>query len=230
MDFSVLRKYRLFRIFATLFVTFLLIYFAVSGSARRRIRIIFSPSCIAYRQPVFSNRLTDRVVDYAIASRGSGIEACRDETDLKKMVREGKLVKVPAGRSFDIAGLTYSYPVLTPDARDLLKEIGSRFRERTDSRGLKGSKFTVTSMTRTTEKMKGLKRNNSNASVNSPHLNGNAFDISYLRFTSRKMFITECDKRYFKEVLAEVILELKSEKKCWATYEKNQSCYHVVAR
>jgi hypothetical protein len=78
--------------------------------------------------------------------------------------------------------------------------------------------------------MKGLRRNNSNASANSPHLNGNAFDITYLRFSSRKFFLTECDKRFFKEALAEVILDLRREKKCWATYEKNQSCFHVVAR
>jgi hypothetical protein len=126
--------------------------------------------------------------------------------------------------------LTYSYSYLTPDAAELLNEIGKRFREKTRTEGLNGSRFIVTSMTRTTDTMKGLRRNNSNASANSPHLNGNAFDITYLRFSSRKFFLTECDKRFFKEVLAEVILDLRREKKCWATYEKNQSCFHVVAR
>ena len=73
-------------------------------------------------------------------------------------------------------------------------------------------------------------RNNQNASVNSPHLNGNAFDISYLRFSCKKLFVTSCDKKYLKEALAQVIWELKAEKKCWATYETAQYCFHVVSR
>jgi hypothetical protein len=230
MDFSRLKRLRKGRVFAALFITFFTVYFAVSGDVRRRVRIIFSSSCRQYRQPVYSNRLTDRIVDYSEEAKRAGVKACSDEKELKKFLSEGKLVRVSSGRSYLIDRLTYSYSYITPEARDLLREIGRRFREKADSEGLKGSRFIITSMTRTTEKMKGLKRNNSNASVNSPHLNGNAFDISYMRFTSRKFFLTECDRRFFKEILAEVILELRREKKCWATYEKNQSCFHVVAR
>jgi hypothetical protein len=85
-------------------------------------------------------------------------------------------------------------------------------------------------MTRTTEKMKGLRKDNQNASVNSPHLNGNAFDISYIRFSCKKLFVTSCDKRFFKEALAETIWQLRKENKCWATYEKTQNCFHVVSK
>jgi hypothetical protein len=230
MDLSRLKRLRKGRIFAVLFIIFFTVYFTVSGDARRRIRIIFSHSCRQYNQPQFSNRLTDRIIDYSEQAKGTGIKACRDEKDLKKLISERKLVRVTPGRSYMIDRLTYSYSYLTPDASDLLNEIGRRFREKTRREGLNGSRFIITSMTRTTEKMKGLRRNNSNASANSPHLNGNAFDISYLRFTSRKFLLTECDKRFFKEVLAEVILDLRRERKCWATYEKNQSCFHVVAR
>jgi hypothetical protein len=230
MDLSRLKRLRKGRITAVLFIIFFICYFAISGNARRRVKIIFSQSCRQYNQKVFSNRLTDRIIDYSEQAKRTGIKACRDEKELKELISEGKLVRVTPGRSCKIDRLTYSYSYLTPDASKLLDEIGRRFREKTRREGLKGSKFIITSMTRTTEKMKGLRRNNSNASANSPHLNGNAFDISYLRFSSRKFFLTECDKRFFKEVLAEVILELRREKKCWATYEKNQSCFHVVAR
>src|SRR5512146_456643 len=60
--------------------------------------------------------------------------------------------------------------------------------------------------------------------------NGNAFDISYARFSFRKLFVTECDKWYMKEALAEIICQLREEKKCWATYERKQGCFHVVSR
>ena len=230
MDFSRLKRLRKGRIFVVLFITVFTVYLSVSGKARHRIRIIISPSCIRYDQSVYSYRLTDRIIDYSDQAKRTGIKACRDEKELKKLVSDGRLVRVSSGRSYVIDRLTYSYSAITPETRELLREIGRRFKEKTDREGLKGSKFIITSMTRTTEKMKGLKKNNSNASANSPHLNGNAFDISYLRFTTRKLFLTECDKRFFKEALAEVILDLRREKKCWATYEKNQSCFHVVAR
>ncbi|HLP71738.1 MAG TPA: DUF5715 family protein, partial [Bacteroidales bacterium] len=90
--------------------------------------------------------------------------------------------------------------------------------------------FLVTSMTRTSEKLRGLRRTNGNVSDNSPHLNGNAFDISYAHFSILKYDVTECDRWYMKEALAEVIWQLKQEKKCWATYERQQGCFHVVAR
>ena len=70
----------------------------------------------------------------------------------------------------------------------------------------------ITSMTRTTGNLKSLGKKNTNASDNSPHLNGNAFDISYARFRFRKLHVTECDKWYMKEALAEVIWKLREEK------------------
>jgi hypothetical protein len=230
MDLSRWKRLRKGRIFAVLLITILTIYFSVSGNARRRVRIIFSSSCRQYDQPLCSNKLTDRIIDYSEQAKSSGIKACRNEKELKALISDGKLVRVSSGRSFRIDRLTYSYSCLTPEASDLLKEIAKRFREKTNRQGLNGSRFIITSMTRTTEKMKGLRRNNSNASANSPHLNGNAFDISYLRFTTRKIYFTECDRRFFKEALAEVILDLRRERRCWATYEKNQGCFHVVAR
>jgi hypothetical protein len=74
------------------------------------------------------------------------------------------------------------------------------------------------------------RRYNSNSSENSPHLYGNTFDISYKRFIVRKLFLTNCDHKYLKEALAEVIWQLRNEKRCWATYERMQNCFHVVAR
>jgi hypothetical protein len=212
-------------------VLILLIIFIVSfPSARRRIFVIFSPSCINYKQTAYSSRLKDRIVDYSAGTKAAGIKECRNEAEIRERVREGELVHIGAKRFYLMDRLTYSYPYLTPGSRDLLNEIGRRFREKTNRAGLRGSKFIITSLTRTTEQMKRLRKKNSNASANSPHLSGNAFDISYARFSSRKFFITPCDERFFKEALAEIIVELREEGKCWATYERNQNCFHIVER
>jgi hypothetical protein len=191
---------------------------------------IIKVKCLDYKQPVFSKRLNNKIPEYLSASSASGIKKCKDATELRERVRQGKLVEIDNGNGFVVEEMLHSYPYLTKDAEGLLLEAGRRFREKIADTRLKGSRFTITSMTRTTDKLRILKEVNSNTSLNSPHLYGNAFDISYLRFSTRKLFLTYCDKKYLKEALAEVIWKLREEKKCWATYEVKQNCYHVVAR
>jgi hypothetical protein len=213
-----------------IFIVFLAGYFAFSRANRLMLRSFFSTKCRHYKQSVFSRKLNDMLVDYSAESKKRGITACRDEGEIRKRVKEGKLQRARNSEAYLIDGMTHSYPYITVESMTLLDEIARRFRKKTGKAGLKGSKFIVTSMTRTTEKMKGLKKSNGNISENSPHMHGNAFDISYVRFSFRKLFVTECDKAFLKEALAEVIWELRQEKKCWATYERVQGCYHVVSR
>ena len=199
-------------------------------SYRRDFFSYFSTRCIDYRQRDFSRKLNDRLVDYSAAARHSGVAPSKTVAEIRTKVRQGKLVKVRSGRRYLVDKLNYSHPYVTRDTRELIDEIAKRFREKTSSKGLKGSQFIITSMTRKTESLKSLRKYNMNASENSPHLYGNAFDITYKRILARKMILTNCDKSFLKEALAEVIWELRAEKKCWATYERGQACFHVVAR
>lgn len=206
---------------------FLLIF---SRDTRNHLFPFFSTRCLDYSQKDYSRKLNDRVVDYLAEAKRKGIKVCNDDNDLKKRISEGKLVKVRSGNKYIVEKMKYSYPYLTKESRILLDEIGKRFREKTSQKGIKGSRFIITSMTRKTESLKSLRRNNSNASANSPHLYGNAFDISYKRFSIRKMVTTNCDGKFLKEAMAEILWQLSEEKKCWATYEKGQNCFHVVSR
>ena len=190
----------------------------------------FSSRCLDYRQKNYSRKLNDRIVDYSDAAKLKGISVCKNEAELKKRISEGKLVKVSSGNSYQVEKMNFSYPCITSDSKSLLDEIAIRFRKKSSEKGLNGVKFYITSMTRKADNIKSLRRYNGNASVNSPHLYGNAFDISYKRFIARKWILTNCDKKFLKEALAEMIWELRSENKCWATYEKVQNCYHVVSR
>jgi hypothetical protein len=204
--------------------------FVILPYASKRIGNYFSKNCREYSQASFSRKLTDKIPDYSEHARRTGIKECRNEAELKLRVGEGQLSKVSGGRGYTVEKLTHSYPYLTGPGKDLLEEIGRRFRAKTDKAGIAGAEVLVTSLTRTREKVSNLRRNNSNASPNSPHLFGNAFDITYVRFKCRKLNVTPCDTRFMKEALAEIIWELRKEKKCWATYERAQSCYHIVAR
>jgi hypothetical protein len=190
----------------------------------------FNTRCLDYRQKDFSRRLNDRIVDYSSAAKQRGIGLCGSDAELKQKISDGKLVRVRSGSMYIVDRMSYSYPAVTGDSKILLDEIARRFREKTSEKGLPGSRFFITSMTRRPDFLKSLRRFNRNSSANSPHLYGNAFDISYKRFSVRKMFLTNCDKKFLKEALAEVIWQLRDEKRCWATYERMQNCFHVVSR
>jgi len=222
------KEYRLKARFLFLALSLLGLIF-IPQSNRAFLVSFFSKRCRSHQQ-VYSKKLNDRIPEYSVSARLNGVERSYGENDLVEKISAGQLFKVRNTRYYKIENMRYSYPYLTGDSKKLLREIGKRFRKKISKNGLKGSRFIITSMTRTTEMIKDLGKTNINASENSPHLYGNAFDISYARFSFIKYQITECDKWYMKEALAEVICQLREEKKCWATYERNQGCFHVVSR
>jgi hypothetical protein len=225
-----LRKEYRFKVWFVIILVFCICYLFIPLANRSMLLSFFSTKCRNYPQVVFSRRLNDRLVDYYAEAKKTGIERCENQFDIGKRISDGKLFRVSSTRRYSIEKLSHSYPYLTEESKDLLNEIGKRFGKKVGRNGLKGSRFIITSMTRTSQGLKGLGSSNGNVSENSPHLNGNAFDISYARFSFIKLHVTECDKWFLKEALAEVIWQLRQEKKCWATYERKQGCFHVVSR
>jgi hypothetical protein len=220
--------------FTGLFLALSVTYFYspkdVNKGFRYFINRTIGTGCINYKQNIFSRKLRDKIPDYIGKSSRSGIKKCADKKELLENVSMKRLFRIRNGRGYIIEEFSYSYPYMTKDGKLLINEIGKRFRKKISGTHLRGSSFRITSMTRTTEILKKLRVSNSNASENTPHFYGNAFDISYVRFFARKCFVTDCDKYYLKEALAEVIWQLREEKKCWATYEIKQGCFHVVAK
>lgn len=231
MRITRIRLRKEYRLKARLFIlsVFLLGLIFIPQPNRAFMVSFFSKKCRNHQQ-IYSKKLNDMIPDYLAGARSSGIEKSSDENALIKKISAGQLFRVRNTRNYRIENMKYSYPYLTRDSKELLNEIGKRFRKKIERDGLKGSRFIITSMTRTSDMIRDLGKTNMNASDNSPHLYGNAFDISYARFSFMKLHITECDKWYMKEALAEVIYQLKEDKICWATYERKQGCFHVVSR
>jgi Family of unknown function (DUF5715) len=230
MKFNKSRFILILKIFSVVLFVFISVWLFIKKDQKTPFSSYFSTRCLDYKQKDFSRKLNDRIVDYSAAAKLKGISVCKDDIELKKRISEGKLVRVKSGNSYVVEKMTFSYPCVTKDSKILLDEIATRLREKSSQKGLFGVKFYITSMTRKADNVRSLRRYNGNASKNSPHLYGNAFDISYKRFIARKWILTNCDKKFLKEALAEVIWQLRAENKCWATYEKVQNCYHVVAR
>ena len=74
-----------------------------------------------------------------------------------------------------------------------------------------------------------LRRRNRNASDNSAHQYGTTFDISYIRFMpgqSDYRLNDEC----MKNVLGEVLNDLRNRGRCYVKFERKQSCFHITVR
>jgi uncharacterized protein YcbK (DUF882 family) len=230
MKFSIKRIVFFLKIFSVVVFILTSVWLIFKKDRKSLSSSYFSTRCLDYKQKEYCRKLNDRIVDYSDAAKLKGIKVCKNEEDLENRISEGKLVKVKNCDRYIVEKMTFSFPYVTRESKDLLDEIATRLREKSSQKGLNGVKFYITSMTRRTDNVRSLRRYNGNASENSPHLYGNAFDISYKRFIARKWILTNCDKKFLKEALAEVIWQLRTENRCWATYEKIQSCYHVVSR
>ena len=156
--------------------------------------------------------------------------ASREEAEsLKK-----KLVEIGPCEYYDMDSLTHSIPYLVPQASALLDTIGVNFLDSLENKGLNPNKVIVTSVTRTKDDVKRLRRTNGNASLNSCHFYGTTFDVSWKRFEKvedpdgRPMQDVSADT--LKLVLSEVLRDLRKADRCYVKYELKQGCFHITAR
>lgn len=146
----------------------------------------------------------------------------------------GRIEKVDSCEVYDVDSLTHSLPYLVPQACTLLTRIGQNYLDSLASKGLNPNKIIVTSVLRTKEDVKRLRRRNGNASQNSAHFYGTTFDVSYKRFCKvedpdgRPMQDVGADT--LKLVLSEVLRDLREEGACYVKYELKQGCFHITAR
>lgn len=147
---------------------------------------------------------------------------------------KSKLQHIQTGELYAVDSLTHSIPYLIPGAANLLDSIGQNFLDSLTSKGLNPNKVIVTSVLRTQEDVKRLRRRNGNASANSAHFYGTTFDISWKRFCKvedpdgRPLQDVSADT--LKLVLSEVLRDLKKADQCYIKYELKQGCFHITAR
>lgn len=138
------------------------------------------------------------------------------------------LVRIAACQWYDMDTLTHSMPYLVPEAARLLETIGRNFTDSLKSRKLKGYKFRVTSVLRTSHSVKRLRRINKNATDSSTHQLGTTFDISYAKFNHDGSSPRISDEQ-LKYILAEVLLDLRKQNKCLVKFERKSPCFHITA-
>ena len=166
------------------------------------------------------------------AAKKIGIKPLKDREVAEKL--GGKVMEIKNGDFYQVDSLTHSIPFLVPKASALLDSIGANFLDSLENKGLNPNQVIVTSVLRTQDDVKKLRRVNGNASANSVHMFGTTFDISYKRFfkvedpDGRPMQDVRADT--LKLVLSEVLRDLKKKDMCYVKYELKQGCFHITAR
>lgn len=149
-------------------------------------------------------------------------------TDLRSAYFTGRpLVKVSDTEYYRIDSLTHSLPYLVPEAAELLSLIGKNFKDSLEARGGDSHLIKVTSMLRTPETVGKLRRVNVNATDSSTHQYATTFDISYTNF-----YVADSTRLVYqgdlKNLLAEILLELRDQGKCLVKYERKTGCFHIT--
>ena len=166
------------------------------------------------------------------AAKKIGIKPLKDREAAEKL--GGKVMEIKNGDFYQVDSLTHSIPFLVPKASALLDSIGANFLDSLENKGLNPNQVIVTSVLRTQDDVKKLRRVNGNASANSVHMFGTTFDISYKRFfkvedpDGRPMQDVRADT--LKLVLSEVLRVLNKKDMCYVKYELKQGCFHITAR
>ena len=159
------------------------------------------------------------------AARRLGIDPITDLSSAYFMKRP--LVKVESNQYFQIDSLRHSLPYLVPEAAVLLEDIGKNFIDSLHGRGGDSYKIKVTSLLRTPESVGRLRRVNINATDSSTHQYATTFDISYTNFycLDEKRQINQGD---LKNLLGEVLVDLRDQGRCLVKYERKTGCYHIT--
>jgi len=160
-----------------------------------------------------------------------GINPIASREDAEEMKKQ--LVHIVTNPNYMVDSLTHSIPYLVPLASDLLCAVGKNFQDSLVAKGLNPYQVVVTSVLRTQNDVKKLRKRNINASENSAHFYGTTFDVSWKRFKKVEdkegRPLQDVGSDTLKLVLAEVLRDLRKEERCYIKYELKQGCFHITA-
>ena len=166
------------------------------------------------------------------AAHALGIRPISSREEAEQMT-DG-LVHIETNDYYVVDSLTHSIPYLVPRAGTLLDSIGLICIDSLTNKGLNPNQIMVTSVLRTRDDVKRLRRRNGNASENSAHFYGTTFDVSWKRFAKvedpdgRPLQAVGADT--LKLVLSEVLRDMSKADKCYVKYELKQGCFHITTR
>lgn len=164
------------------------------------------------------------------AAQQWGVPPVKDRSDAEQ--RSHELVFMGSSPYYDMAHLDSSIPYLVPHAALLLQDIGIAFTDSLLARHMPMYQMVVSSVLRSEKDVARLRTTNRNATENSCHLYATTFDINYSAFTpvgsTRPM--DEATEIKLKNVLGQVLYDMRSQGRCYVKHERLQPCFHITVR
>ena len=167
-----------------------------------------------------------------VAATKWGVDPVKNRADAEE--RKNELVYIGCSPYYKIAKLNSSIPYLVPHAALLLDDIGRNFLDSLQVKGVPLHRMIVSSVLRTEEDVTKLRRSNKNATEQSCHLYGTTFDINYNLFS--RVVKPSVEQRddvgdvRLKQILSEVLNDLRKQGRCYVKYEVKQPCFHITVR
>lgn len=140
------------------------------------------------------------------------------------------LEKLEDTETFIVSKLSHSIPWVTSDTKDFVEILGERMEERFDSIDVLPYRFVLTSVTRTENDQKRLRKSNLNATKNeSSHFYGVSIDISQTRFALPESRESVYSYR-LRNLIARELIKLQDEGYCYVILENREKCFHITVR
>lgn len=186
-----------------------------------------------YSVASYKNTFPDLQDVQIVAARKWGVQPVEDREQAE--LRKDELVYVGSNPYYMMdKHMNYSIPYLVPRASDLLQKISRNFLDSLAIKGIPLHTLIVTSVLRTENDVRRLRRSNCNASEESCHRYGTTFDICYNRYNTvsppdgpgRRAVRNDS----LKWVLSEVLRDVREEGLCYIKYEVKQGCFHITVR
>lgn len=170
-----------------------------------------------------------------VAAKKNGVKPVSSREEAEEYVRSHKLVNITNSPYYTVDDLKHSMPYLVPKAQQLLNTICLNFIDSLQVKGMPLHLPMVTSVLRTANDVSKLQRGNKNATTNSCHCYGTTVDITYTRFsplTGEYNGHAPLMRWNFqmKQILAEVLRDLREQGLCYVKYEHKQACFHLTVR
>ncbi|HBY52342.1 MAG: hypothetical protein A2W95_17910 [Bacteroidetes bacterium GWA2_40_14] len=147
-----------------------------------------------------------------------------------KYIWEYDLAEIKDNRYYEVPKLTHSLPYLKEEARDFLDDLGKEFEQSLSELDIRPYRFSVTSIMRTLEDQKGLRKTNVNATPNtSSHYYGRTIDLSQTRFFERGKSEPIYSYR-LRNLLLRDLIEMQEQGRCYVLLESQTKCIHITIR
>jgi len=223
------------------FIRFVLILYIIFAFFRFKINLIFKGKTIdEVSVEVLSSKEQRALKMYPNAyhlevARKNGIsKPIKSQDEMHKnaslYIRTYDLEKIKDCRYYEVPSLSHSLPYLKDDAKDFLKKLGKRFQNQLDDLGVRNYRFSITSILRTTNDQKGLRKSNVNATPNnSSHYYGLTFDLSQTRFFESGKSKPIYSYR-LRNLLLRELIKMQNEGKCYVLLENQTKCIHITVR